>query len=152
LIVEDVLHAIQENRKCLVLSDRRTHCQSLLQELSDRGKNAILLDGGLPKKEREVTFKTVREIPDDRELAIVATSSLVGEGFDCPQVDTLFLTFPVAFRGRLVQYVGRAMRSYPGKHNVRVYDYVDDRVPVLSKMAQKRRKAYETLGFEVHES
>lgn len=71
--------------------------------------------------------------------------------FDCPQIDTLFLTFPVSFKGKLVQYVGRLMRSHEGKRVVRVYDYADVHVPVLKKMYQKRRKTYETLGFSTEE-
>ena len=69
------------------------------------------------------------------------------KGFDCPQVDTLFLAFPLSFKGKLVQYVGRLLRSHEDKSNVRVYDYVDTQVPVLRKMYAKRQRAYRSLGF-----
>lgn len=48
---------------------------------------------------------------------LVATGQYLGEGFDCPKIDALFMTFPVAFRGKLVQYVGRILREYPGKQD-----------------------------------
>ena len=80
-------------------------------------------------------------------MLLVSTGQYLGEGFDCPQIDTLFLTFPVSFKGKLVQYVGRLLRSYEGKTLVRVYDYVDFQVPVLKKMFEKRRKTFKTLGF-----
>jgi superfamily II DNA or RNA helicase len=71
----------------------------------------------------------------------------LGEGFDCPQVDTLFLAFPLSFRGKLIQYVGRTLRSHEAKNSVRVYDYADTRVPILRKMYGKREKTYRSLRF-----
>ena len=78
---------------------------------------------------------------------MVATGQYLGEGFDCPQLDTLFLTFPMAFKGKLVQYTGRLMRTHEGKDRVTVYDYADSGVPVLNAMLQKRLRAYKALGF-----
>src|SRR5438067_13880475 len=68
-------------------------------------------------------------------------------GFDCPKPDTLFLAFPVSFKGRLVQYTGRLLRAHEGKASVRVYDYADVRVPVLRAMHARRLATYKTLGF-----
>ena len=80
-------------------------------------------------------------------LAVVATGQYLGEGFDCPRIDTLFLAFPISFKGKVVQYVGRIMRECEGKMDVSVYDYLDARVPVLKGMYLKRAKVYKTLGF-----
>lgn len=76
----------------------------------------------------------------------------MGEGFDCPLLDTLFLTFPIAFEGRLVQYVGRVLRPVAGKSTVVVHDYVDGGVPVLARMHRKRLSTYVSLGFVAHEA
>ena len=78
---------------------------------------------------------------------LLPTGQYLGEGFDCPQLDTLFLTFPVSFKGRLVQYTGRLMRAHPEKTSVRVYDYADVKVPVLRAMHARRLTTYKTLGF-----
>ncbi len=78
---------------------------------------------------------------------IVATGRYLGEEFDAPQLDTLFLAFPVSFKGRLVQYTGRLMRAEEGKTTVRVYDYADTRVPVLRAMHTRRLTTYKSLGF-----
>ncbi|HSV94269.1 MAG TPA: hypothetical protein VLH81_14400, partial [Desulfobacterales bacterium] len=56
---------------------------------------------------------------------------------------------PIAFRGRLIQYVGRVLRPIEGKTRVEVHDYVDARVPVLARMHTKRLAAYASLGFDV---
>ena len=86
----------------------------------------------------------------DQQLIVVATGQYLGEGFDCPQLDTLFLAFPVSFKGRLVQYTGRLMRASEGKTSVRVYDYADVRVPVLRSMHARRLTTYKSLGFDQH--
>lgn len=75
--------------------------------------------------------------------------SYLGEGFDWPELDTLFLAFPLAFKGRVVQYVGRLLRTHEGKHHVELHDYVDSRIPVLERMHAKRLPAYATLGFDI---
>jgi superfamily II DNA or RNA helicase len=80
---------------------------------------------------------------------LAATASLLGEGFDCPPLDTLFLAFPIKFKGSVVQYVGRVLRPTDTKTRVEVHDYVDTLVPVLARMHDERRTAYASLGFEL---
>ena len=78
---------------------------------------------------------------------MVATGPYIGEGFDCPALDTLFLAVPVAFKGRLVQYAGRILRTYPGKNTAEVHDYHDVKTPVLAASLTKRAPGYTSLGF-----
>lgn len=80
---------------------------------------------------------------------LVATGSYLGEGFDWPALDTLFFAFPLAWKGRVVQYVGRLLRAHDGKHDIEVHDYVDGQVPVLARMHTKRLAGYAALGFDV---
>lgn len=79
----------------------------------------------------------------------MATASLLGEGFDCPPLDTLFLAFPIRFKGSVVQYVGRVLRPTDTKTRIEVHDYVDVRTPVLARMHDERRLAYAALGFDL---
>ena len=60
-----------------------------------------------------------------------------------------FLTMPISWKGTLAQYVGRLHRLYAGKADVLVVDYVDAAVPVLARMAAKRRVGYRTLGYTI---
>ena len=80
---------------------------------------------------------------------MLATGRYVGEGFDDARLDTLFLAMPIAWRGTVVQCAGRLHRLHPGKKEVRIYDYVDRQVPVLTKMFEKRLRGYRALGYEV---
>jgi superfamily II DNA or RNA helicase len=73
---------------------------------------------------------------------LVATGQLIGEGFDCPALSTLFLATPIRFSGRVLQYLGRVLRPAPGKEKARVYDYVDENVGVLVNAARARARAY----------
>jgi superfamily II DNA or RNA helicase len=92
---------------------------------------------------------TERLVPSDDgpSLLVVATGHFVGEGFDCPALDTLFLAGPISFKGRLVQYAGRVLRAHPGKHTAEVHDYHDVEVPVLAAALTKRAPGYTSLGF-----
>jgi superfamily II DNA or RNA helicase len=77
----------------------------------------------------------------------VATGPYVGEGFDCPALDTLSLAAPIAFIGRLVQYAGRILRAHPGKSTAEVHDYHDIATGVLASSLAKRSPGYTSLGF-----
>jgi superfamily II DNA or RNA helicase len=68
-------------------------------------------------------------------------------GFDCPVLDTLFLAAPIAFKGRLVQYTGRILRTHPGKTTAEVHDYHDVNTGVLASSLAKRAPGYVSLGF-----
>ncbi len=146
-VADDVLQALRRGRRCLVLSEWKEHCRALAAQLIHRGTTPVRLDGSVKKKAQREILSAIRETPAHAELLIVATGQYLGEGFDCPQIDTLFLAFPVSFKGKLVQYVGRAMRAHEGKSCVLVYDYVDIHVPILKRMHQRRLKTFRTLGF-----
>jgi len=108
-----------------------------------------VLRGGPGKKARAAVGVAITKRPPDTGVVLIATGSYLGEGFDWPALDTLFLAFPLAFKGRVVQYVGRLLRSHEGKHHVELHDYVGARIPVLDRMHAKRLPAYATLGFDV---
>ena len=105
--------------------------------------------GGLGKKARAAVTQAISARPEDSGIVMVATGSYLGEGFDWPELDALFLAFPIAFKGRVVQYVGRLLRTHEDKHHVELHDYVDVRIPVLDRMHLKRLPAYASLGFDV---
>ena len=88
-------------------------------------------------------------VADDDERLILAIGRYIGEGFDDARLDTLFLTMPIAWKGTLAQYVGRLHRQHDGKRDVLVVDYVDNTVPVLARMAAKRRVGYRALGYVI---
>ena len=96
---------------------------------------------------RERKTALARLEPGAAPLLVVATGPYVGEGFDCPALDALFLAAPIAFKGRLVQFVGRVLRPHPGKTTAEVHDYHDEQTPVLASSLAKRAPGYTSLGF-----
>ena len=149
LIVRDVKRALGQGRSPILLTERREHVQRLAALLSEACPNVITLYGTSSAKLRRETIEQLQAVPPEEPLVVAATGKYVGEGFDCPRLDTLFLTLPVAWKGIVAQYAGRLHRNYPGKEEVQVYDYVDVHVPMLETMYQKRLKAYASIGYQI---
>ena len=146
LIFDDVLKSLEAKRSPVVLTERKDHLEYLQQRFAPFVKNLVVLRGGMSAKDRKQA-NTALNVPDDTERLILATGRYIGEGFDDARLDTLFLTMPIAWRGTLAQYVGRLHRQHDGKRDVLVIDYVDNTVPVLARMAAKRRAGYRALGY-----
>ncbi|GAA1275753.1 DEAD/DEAH box helicase [Pseudonocardia aurantiaca] len=144
-LVTDVMAALDRGSHCLVLTQWTAHVDALAEKLRDAGRDPIVLRGGMGARKRVTTLDQLR--PQDGPLLVVATGPYVGEGFDCPALDTLFLAAPIAFKGRLVQYVGRILRPFPGKEFVEVHDYHDVETGVLASSLAKRAPGYVSLGF-----
>jgi superfamily II DNA or RNA helicase len=148
-IAADVHDAVLDGRTCLVLTQRTDHIERLVQRLRVLGQHPLVLRGGLGTKARAAVADAIAGRQDGEGIVLVATGSYLGEGFDWSELDTLFLAFPIAFKGRVVQYVGRLLRAHEGKHHVELHDYVDTQIPVLHRMHHKRLPAYRTLGFDL---
>jgi superfamily II DNA or RNA helicase len=125
---------------CLVLSDRKAHCENLQALLRYRFKiESELLTGDLNPGERQ---EVVERLNKKTAKVLIATGQLIGEGFDCRNLSTLFLATPIRFSGRILQYLGRVLRPAPGKKVARVFDYVDIHVDTLKKAASARQRVY----------
>jgi superfamily II DNA or RNA helicase len=148
-ICDDIAAAVDAGRNCLVLTRWTEHLDLITETLIGRGLDPLVLHGKMGKKARTAVTRQLAEPRPDGGLLLVATASLIGEGFDCPPLDTLFLAFPIKFKGNVIQYVGRVLRPTDTKIRVEVHDYVDHLVPVLARQHDERRTAYATLGFDI---
>ena len=151
LIVDDIIKVVGEGRFPIILTERREHLEILTQMLKDEIEYLIVLYGGLKPRRRREMLKELSNSPLGRKKAILATGAYIGEGFDEPQLDTLFITMPISFKGRVVQYAGRLHRKYKTKVDVKIYDYVDADVPVLRRMYQRRLNTYKAIGYAIQE-
>ncbi len=152
LVLDDVIAALEGGRSPLLLTERRDHLEFFAQKLRGVARNLIVLHGGLSARERKDALASLAAIPADEERLVMATGRYVGEGFDDPRLDTLVLALPVAWRGTVVQYAGRLHRKHDGKTEVRIHDYRDANVPVLTRMLEKRIRAYRAIGYEIEDA
>lgn len=148
-ICDDVVESVGSGRSPLVLTERSEHLDRLEQGLSAQVRHLVALRAGLGKKQRQAVVDRLAAIPREDARVILATGKYVGEGFDDPRLDTLFLTLPVSWRGIIAQYAGRLHRLYDGKREVRVYDYADLNVPMLARMFDRRCRGYEAIGYTI---
>ena len=148
-IIRDVADCVKAGRTPVVLTKYVDHANKLSERLKKYADRLILLTGANGTKVRRAQVKELNEVDDSDSLILVGTGSLLGEGFDFPRLDTLFMATPVSGENVVEQYVGRLNRDYDGKENVIVYDYVDSHIPKFDKMYAARLKAYKKIGYEL---
>jgi superfamily II DNA or RNA helicase/very-short-patch-repair endonuclease len=148
-ICEDVVDSVRNGRSPLILTERNEHLDRFEHELTSRVDHVVVLRAGMGKKQRQAVNERLAAIPRHGGRVILATGKYIGEGFDDPRLDTLFLTLPVSWRGTVAQYAGRLHRLYDGKREVRIYDYADLNVPMLARMFDRRCRGYEAIGYTI---
>ncbi len=146
-IVDDVVRAQGNGRNSLILTERTAQVELLAAQLGEHIPEVITLTGGKGVKETRQVLARIAATPAGEPVTLVATGKYIGEGFDEPRLDTLFLAMPISWRGTLQQYAGRLHRLFQNKKEVQIYDYVDIHVRALEKMYQKRLAGYAAIGY-----
>ncbi len=146
-ITDDVIRSHENGRNALILTERTAHVELLAGKLREKIPEVITLTGGRGAKETRNVLARIAATPACEQLTLVATGRYIGEGFDEPRLDTLFLAMPISWRGTLQQYAGRLHRLFENKKEVQIYDYVDIHVRTLEKMYQKRLAGYAAIGY-----
>lgn len=148
-ITKDVELCVASGRTPLVLVRRKNHVKILKQAFEGLADHILLIYGDQTAKENNRVKQKLESISDDESIIVIATGSMVGEGFNCPRLDTLILAAPVKFEGKLTQYVGRLSRIYRDKKEIIVYDYVDSHIKFFDRQYRSRLRTYKKLGYEI---
>jgi superfamily II DNA or RNA helicase len=151
MILSDVLTEARQGKYCIVISDRRAHCELLYKMISRGWKKTGIVTGKYTKKQIQ---EQVEKFNAEDITVLVATFSLLGEGFDVPFLDRAFITMPFRAEAKAEQLIGRIQRSFPGKEDAIVYDYVDENIGVIKNQFFNQRRAcryrtYMRLGVKV---
>jgi superfamily II DNA or RNA helicase len=153
LIVRDILAVLSDGRIPLVLTERKDHLDRLTEMLkAATSAEVVVLSGGMGRRKQAAAIDRLSNLRNATRRIVLATGRFIGEGFDDPRLDTLFLASPISWRGTLQQYAGRLHRAHADKHEVRIYDYVDAGVPALARMFNKRLHGYRAMGYQVAEN
>ena len=148
LIVNDICKVVGSGRTPIILTNRTSHVTLLAEKLKTTIPNVITLTGSGTTRDKRDALLRLQAISPSEPLVIVATGKYVGEGFDYPRLDTLFLALPISWKGLVAQYAGRLHRENEGKKDVRIYDYIDIHEPVCDSMYRKRLKGYASIGYK----
>ena len=148
-IISDAEQCIQNQRTPVILTKLKKHAETLYSLLQGKADHVFLIYGGQSAKQNQEIKEKMISIPKDKSLILIATGQKIGEGFNFPRLDTLLLAAPIKFEGRLTQYVGRLNRSYDGKKDVIVYDYVDTHISFFDKQYKSRLKSYKKMGYQI---
>jgi superfamily II DNA or RNA helicase len=146
-IADDLVSALRRGRNCLVLTRRIAHVATLASMLATCGHKALILQGGISTTDRRAAVQRLAESKAGDGVLVIGTTPFIGEGFDAPALDTLFLAAPISFDGLLVQCAGRVTRAAPGKDTAEVHDYHDQATPILAASLLRRMPGYRALGF-----
>lgn len=150
MIISDIKECIKNKRTPIVLTRYKEHAKYLYDILKrDVLDNTFLIYGDNTQKKNEEVRKQLLEMSQNESFILVATSQSVGEGFNVPRLDTLFLTTPVSGEPLVEQFLGRINRDYKFKKSAIVYDYVDLHISFFNNMYKKRLRAYRKIGFDV---
>ena len=148
-IINDIIACIENSRTPVILTRLKKHAKLIYDKLIDKADHVFLLYGDNSQSQNREIREKILNVPAEDSMIIIATGQKIGEGFDCPRLDTLMLASPVKFDGRLTQYVGRLNRSYKDKTSVIVYDYVDSHISIFDKQYSSRLTAYKKLGYKI---
>lgn len=150
LITTDIQALLDLGRSILVLSNRLEQLKLLGSLLENQGNSVLVMTGSQSAKTKKQVQSYLESMTRKKQQALIlSTGKYIGEGFDLPQLDTLVLASPIAWKGNVIQYVGRLCRFYEGKSEVVVIDYIDFKIPVFARMFNKRVNAYKQLGFSI---
>ena len=144
-IIEDVIDEYNKAKSILILTDRIKHIDLLKSMLISKCSNIYTISGSNKTKDRKEFNELIKSL--DKQYIIISTSSFLGEGFDLGSLNTLFITMPFKFSGKLSQQTGRIHRNYEGKNEVIVYDYVDIKIGMLAHQFQIRLKQYKKENY-----
>ena len=121
LIVDTWMQYVKDKRTVVFCASVK-HAEQIAELFRAQGIHAAAVSGGMKKSERmEFQEKFV-----NREIQVLCACDLLNEGWDCPEIEVLFMARPTMSKVLYTQQLGRGMRLYAGKESLMVFDFVDN--------------------------
>lgn len=121
----------------IVLSIRNAHLETLKAKLEHLGYSVRLLIG---KEKKAVRKEILDDFKDGKFNFLLSNYQLAKEGLDIPRADVMHWVFPIKEKKMVVQSKGRVERTFKGKENAYVIDYVDKNISYMLNIANVRRR------------
>jgi len=138
LIIKDIEENIPRFKSILILTERKAHVNVLNLYLKEKYET-IAISGDDSERSRK---SKLEQIEQGHFQIIISTGQYFGEGIDISELECLFIVYPFAFEGKLIQYIGRVQRA--GKPPV-IFDYRDSKIDYFEKMFKQRNRYYNKL-------
>jgi len=138
LILNDIDQNAERFKTILILTERKTHVDILNLYLKDKYET-ITIHGDDSESARK---SKIEQIKQGHFKIVISTGQFFGEGTDINNLECLFIVYPFAFEGKLIQYIGRIQRSE--KPPV-IFDYRDSKIDYFEKMFKQRKRYYNKL-------
>ncbi len=149
-ILKDIKACMADGKSTpLVLSRFKEQIHWFYDRLKQDYDHVFILDGDTKVKERDEIIKTMKSLPLDQPMILLGTNSMIGEGFNFPRLDTLFMATPLSYDHVTTQNVGRINRIFDGKTKAMIYDYVDYHLPLFNAIYLKRLRLYHRNGYTI---
>lgn len=142
LIINDIEQHAERFKTILILTERKAHVDILNLYLKDRYET-ITIYGDDPESKRK---SKIQQIKQGHFKIVISTGQYFGEGIDISNLECLFIVYPFAFEGKLIQYIGRIQRSE--KRPV-IFDYRDSKIDYFEKMFKQRKRYYNKLQKQI---
>ena len=121
-LIVDTWLQYARGRRTVVFCASVKHAEQIAEIFRENGVSAAAVSGGMKLSER-------REFQDrfvSREIEVLCACDLLNEGWDCPEIEVLFMARPTMSKVLYTQQLGRGMRLFEGKESLMVFDFVDN--------------------------
>ena len=147
LILSHLIKEARTRHYCLVLSERIHHAKAIHKEFAGRYPDitSVCLTSENTRSQRKQAIDAMNQ----GEINVLFATKLADEGLDIKRLDRLFLTCPVRSTNKVTQQIGRILRTFPGKQDAVVFDFLDSLCGLArSQFYTRKNKIYKNYELE----
>lgn len=141
LVVDNAIKHAKNKKQVLILVDKTSHGETIKKLLDGKKTSPMFLF--IHGKENTETRLQALEDYKSGKIRILIATPILDEGINLPCIDVLILAAGGKSKIKLLQRVGRGLRSGKGKENLLVIDFANFTHKYLLKHSLTRLQTYE---------